>query len=244
MQPHLAYRVGRTLTGLATVTALALGACKSSTAPGITTPTGVYKGTIVGSAVSGVLTITFPAAAAAPIPNSVQYSAMGSEAGPPTGTLKLQGSGTTITLTGTYDAVHDTLKLSGGTPSYAFVGVYASNKFYGTFTGPNGGGQFAALGGTQVTVFCGAYSGSATGYWNLVLGGTTLSGLATESNGPIHLDGTYTSGATPNNAIITIGSPPIGTAQGNLDTGAGTGSGTWNVTSGGSGNWTTSATCL
>lgn len=239
MQPQLAYRVGRTLTGLAALTALALGACKSDTTGPGATPTGVYKGTIVGSAVSGVLTITFPAAAAAPVASSVRFSAMGSEASTPiTGSLKLQGSSTPITLVGTYDPATGALSLSGG--SYIFTGTYASGHFSGTFTGPSGGGQFTALGGT-VTVFCGAYSGTATGYWNLVLSGATLTGLATNSSGPIPLSGTYSSP----NATITIGSPQIGTATGTLDTNAGTGSGTWNVpASSDHGNWTTSATCL
>lgn len=245
MQPQLAHRVGRTFTGLATLTVLALGACKNNaTGPGTTAPTGVYKGTIVGSAVSGVLTITFPAAAAAPAESPVRFSAMGSEASTPiTGTLKLQGSSTTITLTGTYDPSGATqLNLSGG--SYVITGNYTSGGFVGSFTGPSGGGQFTALGGT-VTVFCGAYSGTSTGYWNLVLSGTNLSGLATNSSGPIKLGGVYTAGATPNNAIISIGSPTVGTAQGNLNTSAGTGSGTWTVpASSESGNWTTSATCL
>jgi hypothetical protein len=217
MESNLAHRVGRPLAGLTLLTALALAACKSTTSPAAATPTGSYKGTVVGSIHSGVLNVTFASAGASAV----------------TGTYVIT-AGSSVPLTGTYGAgSNPQISVTGG--GYTITGTYAgaSDQFSGSSTGPAGdNGQWAVSGdAATVKVFCGTYAGSATGTWNVVLDkGGHLSGA---TSGGDQLVGTYTSGSSPNTAITFSG----GSASGNLNPTTGAGSGTW-VKGSASGTWT------
>ncbi len=224
------------------VAALVLAGCKSSTSPSTSGPTGLFKGTFVSGGASGVLTLTFPAAAptilaASLLPLPHFPTAAAAAATSITGTLALTGGGT-VTLNGTYDAsANPQLTVAGG--GYTISGNFtaASGQFSGSFTGPSGNGQWtASAGGTTVRVFCGTYSGGASGTWNLVLDNNNmLSGVANTSKGAVQLSGSYSGGA------VTV-SWSGGTASGTLSTTTGAGSGTWAATGGGSGNWTANTT--
>ena len=209
-------------TGLICTLALAVAACggsDSTTAPA-TGPSGSFRGTLVGTNSRGILVIVFATPGASAI----------------TGTLTPTG-GAAINLAGTYTASSKHASVSGG--GYTVVGDYteSSTLFNGTYTGPNGDhGSWAVESGT-VKVFCGSYTGSATGTWNLVLNDAgQLRGVAQTSSGAIGLVGTYnsTSGA------ITVTSPDDTTigASGTLNATTGGGSGNWTVSGQAAGTWT------
>lgn len=217
MELNLAHRVGRALAGLTLLTALALAGCNSTTAPAAPTPTGNYKGTVVGSAHSGVLTIVFATAGASAV----------------TGTYAIT-SGANVPLTGTYGAgSNPQISVTGG--GYTITGTYAgaSDQFSGSSTGPTADNGHWAVSGDAATVkvFCGSYAGNATGTWNLVL--DKAGRLSGATSGGDQLVGTYASGGSPNTAITFSG----GSASGNLNPTTGAGSGTW-VAGAASGTWT------
>src|SRR6266849_1039069 len=101
------------------VAALVLAGCKSSTSPSTSGPTGLFKGTFVSGGASGVLTLTFPAAAptilaASLLPLPHFPTAAAAAATSITGTLALTGGGT-VTLNGSYDAsANPQLTVAGG----------------------------------------------------------------------------------------------------------------------------------
>lgn len=202
-------------------------------------PSGDFKGTMVGGQISGVLTLSFPTTVAAAQPGVslvpiAQAGTITSAASiTVTGVLAITGSGA-VALDGTYDGTRNPqLTATGGgytvTGSYfALVGLLA-----GGFTGPGGVGQWAvAAGGNAVKVFCGTFSGTSSGGWNLVLEGSSLFGVADLPGGAVQLQGLLSAGKV---TIAFIN----GSATGTLDAGAGSGSGSWTDTGGGqSGTWT------
>jgi hypothetical protein len=140
-----------------------------------------YYGTFANSAESGSLTLNFssaPKAGPATTDNILVVITI-------SGTLKIQG-GSTVSLTGTYNTVTDSLKISGG--GYSFAGTLVNGDLSGTYSGPNGSGTFIA--GTSVsgsiTFFCGTYtetspaSGEHHGRLNIVLDGARLGVLVRE----------------------------------------------------------------
>lgn len=159
-----------------------LSACSSnSTSPSTST---TLVGVVANATESGSLTITIATGTLALAPPagskvrvfSVVTPAYASAASVvnATGTLAIQG-GATITLTGTYDTGTHTLSLSGG--GYTFTGTYANGVLSGTFTNPTGGaGGFTTQSGstTSVVAYCGTFTGSDMGYWNLTVNLTTL----------------------------------------------------------------------
>src|SRR5712692_651981 len=110
---------------------LAFAGCKSDQTTGVNAgPKGTFKGTLVGASVSGVLTINFPTAAAAPVASVVHLALMGTEAATAVSrTLLLQNGGGTVSLAGSYDPnATPQLTLSGGPPNYTITGSFASNQ--------------------------------------------------------------------------------------------------------------------
>lgn len=227
--------------------AVAFTGCKSSTAPKTQQPSGVYKGTLVGAGASGVLTVTFPVAAVAaglvtPARISFVRVAYAAAAISVTGSLVITG-GSTIALTGTYNAsANPQLSIAGG--GYAITGNYSASSgvLSGSFTGPGGSGQWTvSAGGTAVKVFCGTYSGSGSGTWNLVLDASNnLTGAANASAGTIRLTGSY----VPGTGGVTVTSPDDTklNAIGMLNATSGAGSGTYTDGTGKSGSWTANTT--
>lgn len=228
------------LLSLGLLAGLALAACKSDKTTGPGAAAGTFTGTLAAGTESGVLTITVSSTAAL-MSSRAQFDVQGAAASPVsvTGTIKLKG-GTTITLQGTFDATRTPqLQVASVPAAYTLSGTFSGGQFYGTYTGPAGNGSFVAL-STQsgaVKVFCGIYSGGATGVWNLALGSdnTTLTGVAVEPSSTTRLSGTLMGTG------LNVHSPddPSLLATGTLDPTTGAGSGNWSVT-GKSGTWTAS----
>ncbi len=212
-------------TALICTLALAAASCggsgDSSTGPGPATgPSGSYRGTLVGSNSRGVLVIVFATQGATAI----------------TGTLTLTGAAV-VNLNGTYTASSKHVSLTGG--GYTVTGDYteSSTHFSGDYTGPSSDhGSWAVESGT-VKVFCGSYTGSAAGTWNLLLNDAgQLRGVAQTSSGAIELVGTYNASS----GAITVTSPDDATigATGTLNATTGGGSGHWTVSGQTAGDWT------
>ncbi len=207
------------------------GSDSSSANPGGGTTTSEYDGTIVGTGVSGTVQLTFDSAISAiSLPDRVALMTPRSSAASTTvnvtGIIKIGGSSSTIT--GTYDPNTHQFTVSGG--GYTLTGQVTSTGIVGTFTGPNGtSGGFTALSGTSqtITVYCGTYSGAASGNWNIVQKGSTLTGVASGTSGGTNLSG----GVSGTSMNITFSN---GTATGTIS-----GSnvrGTW-TSSQGTGTW-------
>ena len=178
-------RLARILS-LALVVSAPLVACSSATTEtgdaGITGPVaenGIpFRGTLTGKAENGIIDLTMPAGAKA---SSIHTLGDPAPANAVNGTLNL-GNGKIVTLTGTYDSTTGTVTLSGG--GYTLTGKLVGGTLSGTYTGPNGGGSFAVQSTVSgaVAVYCGTYTGSSAGSWNLVRGGdNTLSGSFTDA---------------------------------------------------------------
>src|SRR3989442_9049135 len=229
---------------------LTLAACNTgkSTAPSApTSPTGSFKGTLVGANVSAVLTVIFPGSTASVPSRRVRFyivPAANAAAAPisVTGTLAIVGDGS-FSLDGTYDAsANPQLTVTGG--GYTITGNYTATNgvFAGSFSGPGGtSGQWtvSAGGGTTVSVYCGTYGGSASGTWNMVLDASNrLTGVVNTGKGAQLMQGSYSPGSNPNVSVTFSG----GSASGNVDPATGAGSGTWSDNKGGGGTWTGSTT--
>ena len=246
MRYHLrAWRPGAWGSLLLAAAAAASAGC-SSNSPTPTGPSGTYKGTLVGTGASGVLTLSFPAAAASrpSAPTRFAFVRAAEAASAPitvTGTLTLTGGGV-VQLTGVYnESGSPQLSLAGG--GYGVFGNYTASN--GTFSGTTtfGDGQTGfwtvSANAATVRVFCGTYTstqGNGDGTWNLVLDSNNhLSGAATDAG---LLSGTYNSSGNAISVTYTGG-----TAAGTLDPSTGAGSGTYdapNVGEGDAGTWTAS----
>ncbi len=166
-----------------------------------------YAGTVTGtSGTGGTLSLTITPAVAS----------MGSAIMPlattdtVSGTLHITG-GVDVVLSGTFTPPSGPLDVSGG--GYTFSGSLQNGTLSGTWTGPGSSGSFTALvsgSSGSVTNFCGTFSGSDSGTWDLSQSGMTLSGSYTGSGGSATLSGTL-SGTS-----ISLTSPSGATAQGTL----------------------------
>ena len=161
------------LSILAFVACLPLFACSSTTTPstedsGATAPTpsagAPFRGTLTGKSESGIIDLTLPPGTKT---SSVRFLADPDAANAVNGTINL-GNGKTVTLTGTYDSASGTVSLTGG--GYTLTGKLTGGTLSGTYTGPNGTGSFALQSTVSgaVVVFCGTYTGTSAGTWNLV----------------------------------------------------------------------------
>jgi hypothetical protein len=212
------FRTFAVMTTLALAT-VGCGGSDSTTGPVANGPSGTFRGTLVGSNSRGILVIVFATPGAGTI----------------SGTLTLTGAAV-VNLAGTYTSSSKHASLTGG--GYAVGGDYtpSSSQFSGDYTGPNSDhGSWAVESGT-VKVFCGSYSGSAAGTWNLVLNDSgQLRGVAQTSSGAIDLTGTYNSSS----GAMTVSSPDDATigASGTLNATSGAGSGHWSVSGQQAGDW-------
>ncbi len=199
-------------------------------APGSTS----FTGTMAGSNVSGSMTITV--ATDTPKQESAYGTLHEIEA---TGTLDVTGTGS-IDLSGVYHTDEHHIIISGG--GYTFTGTFANGVISGTFTGPGNSGSFTCSvdGSGTVKVYCGTFTsttGGPGGNFNIVVDGTTITGIAVTTTGDqIPLSGTLTNGTEISvvNPANPSG-PPL--ATGNLETVGDTVSGTYDDQKGDSGTW-------
>lgn len=151
------------------------------------TATTKFQGSISGlNGQSGTFSVTVPISASAsasastgsPAPNVATHSSIAkAQAIAVAGSLVLSGS--TIPLTGTYDASNNALIVSGG--GFTFTGTVAGGTYFGNYTGPNNAsGGFTALNGTQntVTAYCGTWRDADSGQLNVTIAGNVLLGVA------------------------------------------------------------------
>ena len=241
MNPRHASRVSESqvlvLAGLFVFGGLFAVGCDGSGYSGGTSahPT-TYDGTFTGSSgTSGTLslTITPPGATtqSALMPLVVTTDSV-------IGGIHITGGGDTI-VNGTFTTPSGPLSVSGG--GYTFTGTRSNGVLSGTFAGPGvTSGAFTALvstGSQPVSIFCGTFSGSDSGSWNLAMSGSNLSGSFTGGAGSSFLTGTRSG----DHVSLTFVN---GSATGTLEDYWSTVSGTW-MTNGGSqsGTWTGSWSC-
>ncbi|MGH7682305.1 MAG: hypothetical protein ACRENN_10015 [Candidatus Eiseniibacteriota bacterium] len=174
--------------------------------------TSSFAGWLANNSETGLLTVTISKAGLAhPRPGSLAPGASVSA----TGSLILAGTTTAVPLTGTFDDQSGVLDLSssGGTP-YVFTGAYdpgPPSNCTGSYTGPNGDGQFATETGaaSSAQVYGGTYASivtSSTGTFLMTIRGTAIEGLATEDGSTF---GQPFTGAL-NGTSVTISAPSTG----------------------------------
>jgi len=150
---------------------------------------------------------------------------------PLTGTLTHTPGGGTVNLTGTYTVSNATIVSTGG--GYALNGTYSNGAASGTYTGANGMGAFFAFSGNSstVTVYCGTYTGSSMGKWNLVKKDNSLAGAYTT--------GRLTNGSVDSYNVVRLQvvDDAGGTGSASGTTSGSSISGTW-ILGNGSGTWT------
>jgi hypothetical protein len=215
--------------GAAGCSSSSTGSDGSSGSSGATTnPTGgtTYKGTFTGKGNDGgSIDVTVASATTAakdlhPL-TVLQVS----------GTVKPSG-GAAVAVTGTFDDATKQLTITGG--GYSFTGTATSDGVTGTYTGPKGTGNFSVLTGSSATPYCGTFAGDASGIWNFVVNGSSLSGSAIDSQGNGDtLTGSVTGGSvsiTTKNGSTATGSISGTTANGTYANGAV--KGTWTGTAG------------
>ncbi len=217
----------------------ACGSSSSGTAPSTST---TLVGVIADSAENGSLTITIPLGTLTLAPPTRWVATLyAASVVNVTGTLAIQG-GPTIALTGTYDTGTHTLSLSGG--GYAFTGTYANGVLSGTFTNPKGAtGGFTTQSGstTSVVAYCGTYTGTGNGYFNVTVNFSTnqITGFSVEYKS--NSDRSPLTGTVSGNSLTVnypAGNGVTGTATGTFGgTNKSTISGTYSDPSGGQGTF-------
>ena len=183
----------------------------ASTEPGGTTAVNL-TGILVGSTLSGDILITVAANAAGAASVGV------------TGCVYL-GAAACTAAAGTYNKNTKALGFTTSSPALVFVGTYASGKAEGTFSGSDAG-DFVVRTGTAST-YCGTFTGAASGTWNFVISGTSLSGVYDDGSGGSSLSGTVSGNSL---SITFSGGTAAGTLSGSSASGtwtAGVDSGTW-----------------
>jgi hypothetical protein len=195
----------------------------SSQSPGA----GSYRGLLSGASETAVLAIEIQTAPAA---RALTPSADPQGPMAVTGTLTPTG-GQPIPLTGTYDSTTKEFSVAGG--GYSFSGSAESGAISGSYSGPNGSGSFTLLpsSSADVALFCGTYSGDASGTWNLAAVQAGAASGAFASSGGQH--GTFAGSWSGEN--VTLSGSGV-SANGSLTSTAG--SGTWTAGSE-SGSWAT-----
>ena len=173
-------------------------------------PNNSYQGTVAGnSGFTAVITL----------PVNTDYNTENV-----TGVLDPAGTGESINLVGSLSTT-GALSATGG--GYTFTGTAVSGVLVGTFTGPGSTtGGFTALDSTQnvITTYCGTFSGTSSGVWNMETSvGHTVAATAASSSSTTLYSGTV-SGTTV--SLTSSGGPTAsGTISGNTVSGTWTGSG-------------------
>ncbi len=189
-----------------------------------------YSGTVNGAGgVSGTLSVTISGSAAAtrvlspsaPVPSA-------------SATLLLVG-GNTVPLSGSFISPSGPLMLSGG--GYNFTGIVSGDILGGTFSGPLGSGTFAMLVSASdgsVTLYCGSFTGTSSGTWNLAVSGPEIVGSFADTVGDTgEIIGTLTGSSVSANL-------PGGSATGTMSPSSA--GGTWTAGTNGFGVWRADAT--
>lgn len=209
--------------------------------PPVTMTTVAYSGSFASGLFTGAVTMT----AQVPVTSASSLANIATIAASATGTAKFTGaSTTTINLTGTYDTVTGkfTLSTAGWTVEATVVNGIAS----GTISTPAGAGSVAALQTTEanpVVNYCGTYSGTESGKFNVTVRNGLVSGVAAENGlpGGVTLAGTASGNSVTLSWSWTEGSGGRGTAVGTIN-GTSIG-GTWSNTDSQSGTWSGRAGC-
>lgn len=165
------------LIGLTLFAVLLAGCDKNNTTtnPPATHASGSYTGTIAGTNVNGSVTLNIPSG------KTYAYASVKAII-TVTGTLKLQGDTTGITLTGQYNTDNDSIYVWGGT--FTFAGTYSNGLLQGTFTSTTGlSGAFVAQTGanTAVVIYYGTWASTSDtthhGSFDMCAKGNALAGL-------------------------------------------------------------------
>lgn len=194
---------------------------------------GTFTGTVTLSAAVPVSAV--PAQAANFRPQAVATA---------TGTARFTGATQpTTNLTGSYDTTTGRFMLSGG--SFTVAATVSGETVTGTIATPTGTGGIAAMrttDGNQTTQFCGAYRGTESGKFLIVVRGNLASGVAAQDGEPgaIALDGSASGNSVTFGWSWTEGVGGRGTATGTIN--GTTASGTWSNTDRQSGTWSGSST--
>lgn len=137
---------------------------------------------------TGVVRMTTPVSRSVSRPAGLSMAMAQAVSQDLTGTLSLS-DGTTVTLTGTWDAATGALSISGG--GFSLVATIVAGQASGNFTGPGISGVFSLrVGDTpgELAVYCGTFTGRqpeelpqggmgtspSNGTWNLVVGTSTV----------------------------------------------------------------------
>jgi hypothetical protein len=211
---------GMQLFGLMSAVAVA-AACSSSNNGTSTTFEGVIVGDSASGQLSGQISLTV-ATASLSVSSPVQFDITGTQASVNvTGTLKIE-SGSTVSLSGSYDTGTHAVTVTGG--GYSFTGTFSNGGISGTFTTPGGGGgsfsTTSTSGSGAVYSFCGAAvqtagQGGGGATFNLVIntGAGTAKGFASSQDGVTNLNGTATSSSW-SISFVTVKQGNPGTASG------------------------------
>jgi hypothetical protein len=216
--------------------AMVLAACSDDDAeslvseePGAGTPV-TFRGILAGSGLSGDIEITIAGSAAARVSSGgpLAFSVRGARVVVAVSGCLYIGSSTCSTVSGTYDTSTRQLTFTVSNPALTFTGTYTNGTIEGTFTGGGGSGVFVVHSGS-VEVFCGTYTGSSDGIWNLSLTDNRLEGAYNDVDGDSgRLSGTLSGSSV---SITFTGGSASGTRSGT------TMSGTWQTLDGDAGTW-------
>lgn len=214
--PFAALRPGRVAASALGIT-IATGACAGggndvtgATAGGVVTST--YVGTFVSQNESGTVTLTTARAGASDALRRTgislsELSAATLQAGGAAATLVTVG-GVAATLSGTFNATTGLFSVSGN--DYTFNGTASTGVVAGSYSGPEGNGQYAtvqqATTGAAPRTYCGNWQrGTDFGWFNIVVAGSVVTGAASgPHDSPVVLtgsaSGTAFSGTTSDGA--------------------------------------------
>lgn len=226
-------RTPRHLAIVATILASTLPAvivaCSSDDASSTQAPStsGAYRGLLTGPSESGVLDIVIGPSTTTPA--SLRPLAEGSGT-TVSGTITWIIDGKKVSLSGSYDPATGTLSLSGTAAggTYSLTGKSSEGGFDGTYSGPNGSGQFslaeASVDG-EADLYCGAAYGSdgkPVAVWNFLI---DARGRATGSQCSDERCGTLVGKLDGTSLTLTDPSGSVGEIKGTVENGKA--SGTW-----------------
>lgn len=193
---------------------------------------GTYRGVFTGGSEMGAIEVTVPEASG---PSSLHLLADHD-------TVSLTGSlipagGQPIEIAGSFNPATGAISLSGG--GYSLNGTVTDSGFSGSFSGPNGSGNFQATSDAdgKTKVYCGAITGAGNGPLTLLVTGATATGyVEPDGKTPAHLQCTI---AGENIDCDVIEHPTVEFSGASNESGWG---GTYeNTKNGDKGDWSASA---
>jgi hypothetical protein len=214
---------------------LVLGACSagtldyrgdggSATPPSRSGPSGggtSYKGEFTGSGGDG---------------GSIDLTVNGTQV---SGTLHLPSGSVPVSGSSSGSGSGTAFTFSGG--GYNFNASSAGDTITGSYNGPKGDGSFTLLssGGGGATTYCGTFSGTQSGVWNVTVSGSNVSGSYTATSAGV--GGTLSGSVGGSNMSLSAsgGVTATGTISGASVSGSWSApgeNGTWTGSSGGCGS--------